>query len=73
MDGAANFLLAGLPPGAPAASVVTERLIVRNRIVVRDCSSYSGLEDGRYIRVAVRGRRDGARLVAALAAALGPA
>lgn len=65
-DGSANFLLLQLPPAAPTAASVVEELILRDRIVVRDCSGYAGLEAGRFIRVAVRARRDAARLISAL-------
>ena len=63
----ANFLLIGLPSGAPRAPEVVTRLIVDARIVVRDCSSFEGLEMGTHIRVAVRSAEENARLVAALA------
>ena len=66
LPSAANFLLVALPPHLPRAPEITRRLIATARIVVRDCSSYEGLEDGAYIRVAVRRRADNARLLAAL-------
>jgi threonine-phosphate decarboxylase len=65
-DGSANFLLVELPPGSPSATYVARDLIARDRIVVRDCSNYAGLESGRFIRVAVRGRGHAGRLVTAL-------
>jgi threonine-phosphate decarboxylase len=65
-DASANFLLVELPPGAPLATHVVDDLIARERIVVRDCTRYGGLESGRFFRVAVRGRRDADRLVGAL-------
>jgi threonine-phosphate decarboxylase len=60
---AANFLLfsAPLPSG-----VLTDRLASEHRIIVRDCASYAGMEDGGFIRVGVRTRDENARLVAAL-------
>ncbi len=67
---AANFLFLTLPPGAPSAAEITQRLILDERIVVRDCSSYDGLGDGRHIRVAVRRPSENALLVRALSGAL---
>jgi threonine-phosphate decarboxylase len=64
---AANFLLVELLPGAPTAAIVVDRLIERERIVVRDCTRFPDLEGGRFIRVAVRVRREIERLAAALA------
>jgi threonine-phosphate decarboxylase len=63
---AANFLLLKSPPGGPPAGELRKRLIVRHRIVVRDCSTYEGLEAARFMRVAVRNRADNERLIAAL-------
>jgi threonine-phosphate decarboxylase len=68
---AANFLLVALPPGAPPATELTRRLIVQERIVVRDCSSYEGLSSGSYIRVGVRRPPENERLTQALARTLG--
>jgi histidinol-phosphate/aromatic aminotransferase/cobyric acid decarboxylase-like protein len=45
--------------------------MTHDRIVVRDCSSFAGLPPDRFIRVAVRDATDNARLVSALAMALG--
>jgi threonine-phosphate decarboxylase len=67
----ANFLLVETEADA---SVISTRLAERRRILVRDCSSYDGLEDGRYLRVAVRLPAENNRLIEALrtsAAALG--
>jgi threonine-phosphate decarboxylase len=61
----ANFLLLELPADAPPADVVAAALVRRERIVVRSCTGYAGLMPGRFVRIAVRGRRDNARLVAA--------
>ena len=63
---AANFLLVALPRTAPRSWTVTERLIRESRIVVRDCSSYVGLEAGDHIRVAIRRPHENQRLVDAL-------
>lgn len=60
-NSAANFILirTELDPG-----ILQEKLLARG-ILVRDCSSFPGL-DGRYIRVAVRTRRENEALVEAL-------
>jgi L-threonine-O-3-phosphate decarboxylase len=68
-DGAANYLLLRLPPAAPPAPALASRLLEAAGIAVRVCTNYAGLDD-RDVRVAVRGRGDNERLVAALAAAL---
>jgi len=45
---------------------VRARLISDAGVVVRDCRSFEGLANGRFIRVAVRRRDDNERLVRAL-------
>ncbi len=62
---AANFLLLELPAGAPSVSL-NERLLAEHRIMIRDCSSYAGLESGRFARVAVKDRASNSRLINAL-------
>jgi histidinol-phosphate/aromatic aminotransferase/cobyric acid decarboxylase-like protein len=69
LDGAANYLLLRLPEGAPPGREVAERLLHRFGIAVRACEDYAGL-DARYLRVAVRGPDDNARLLGALAEVL---
>jgi threonine-phosphate decarboxylase len=59
----ANFLL--LATRARSAEV-TQQLAVRHRVLVRDCASFDGLEDGGYIRVAVLAADQNERLVTAL-------
>ena len=56
--GAVNFLLVHGPRG------LSERL-ARRRVLVRGCEPFLGLGPG-YFRVAVRGRRENERLVAAI-------
>jgi L-threonine-O-3-phosphate decarboxylase len=70
VDGAANYLLLRLPGSAPAGAVVADRLLRQCGIAVRTCDNYVGL-DAAYLRVAVRGRADNARLVAGLGGLLG--
>ena len=63
---AANFLLLRLPERAPDSTRLRAQLIRQCRIVVRDCRSFDGMADGRFIRAAVRSRADNDRLVDAL-------
>jgi threonine-phosphate decarboxylase len=67
---AANFLLIRLPGSAPTSTRVRARLITEAGMVVRDCRSFDGLSNGRFIRVAVRQRDDNERLVRALGSVL---
>lgn len=69
---AANFLLLDVPARGRSSREVTHELIANARLVVRDTSSYDGLGAGCFVRVAVRGRDDNARLVAAFANLLQP-
>lgn len=64
----ANFLLLKLPDAWPASSEVHARLLAEYRILVRDCSSFEGLETGGYLRVAVLDGTRNRSLVDALAA-----
>jgi threonine-phosphate decarboxylase len=66
----ANFLLIELPQNSPPIWNLRARLIREHKIIVRDCSNYETLSDGRYLRVAVRGHADNERLIAALSAVL---
>jgi len=63
---AANFLLLQLPESAPTSTEIRERLIIRHSVVVRDCRTFDGLSNGRFIRVAVRRRDENEQLVRAL-------
>jgi threonine-phosphate decarboxylase len=67
---AANFLLLRLPATAATSARVRARLITDHGVVVRDCRSFAGLSNGRFIRVAVRQRDENERLVRALASVL---
>jgi threonine-phosphate decarboxylase len=64
---AANFILVQIVHG-PAAGDLAERLI-EERILIRNCANFTGL-DGRFFRVAVRGRCENDGLLSALAAAM---
>ena len=67
---AANFLLLQLPTTASTSARLRARLITDHGVVVRDCRSFEGLSNGRFIRVAVRQRDDNERLVRALGSVL---
>jgi threonine-phosphate decarboxylase len=62
----ANFLFLRLPDRFPALQV-RDRLLQEHEILVRECDSFTGLERGRYLRVAVRHDNENARLTNALA------
>lgn len=64
----ANFLLVELVRPGLRADRVRERLIARHRILVRDGSSYEGLRPNAFLRCAVRGPGENARLAGALRA-----
>lgn len=67
---AANFLFLRLPDGFPALQV-RDQLIREHAILVRECDSFSGIEPGRFLRVAVRQEDENARLIGALASVFG--
>jgi threonine-phosphate decarboxylase len=64
----ANYSFVELPPEMPASSKLRTALIVKHRILIRNCDSYEGLAPGRYVRVAVRSADDNLRLIQAMAA-----
>jgi histidinol-phosphate/aromatic aminotransferase/cobyric acid decarboxylase-like protein len=63
---AANYLFCELRPDMPRAATLHTRLLLKHRILIRNCDSYEGLTPGRYLRVAVRTREENRRLVEAL-------
>jgi len=65
-DSAANFLLCELPLEGVRAPELVSALVLNAGLVVRDCSSFEGLANGRFIRVAVRARSDNERLASAI-------
>jgi len=67
---AANFLLLRLPENCSSSAQLREQLILRHRILVRNCDSFEGLETGHYIRVAVRREPENNRLVEAISESL---
>ena len=64
-----NFILCNLTSPKLTSSALSECL-ARQGILIRNCDSFTGLEPGRFIRIAVRTREDNARLVEALREAL---
>jgi len=62
----ANFLLLKLPEGSLPAGRVYERLLLDHHILVRDCSSYEGLETDMFLRVAVKDHPSNLKLMDAL-------
>jgi threonine-phosphate decarboxylase len=69
-DSAGNFLLLRLPEHAPESTSIRAALIGRHHIIVRDCRSFDGMEDGRFVRVAVRTPAENLRLVDAIGSLL---
>ncbi|MBT0663892.1 threonine-phosphate decarboxylase [Geobacter pelophilus] len=63
-SGAANYLLVKLDAGR-SVNDLCDKLLVRYGIIVRDCSSFVGLEGG-YFRVAVRTSQENRLLVKSL-------
>ena len=66
-----NFILCKLTTSELTSSALSERL-AHQGILIRNCDSFTGLESGRFIRIAVRTQEDNARLVAALRELLTP-
>lgn len=63
---AANFILVRLLHPWPASAELHDYLVRRQRILIRNCDSFDGLERGRYIRLAVLGSAENNSLIAAL-------
>ncbi len=69
LPGAANFLFVRVPRGCDAVQV--HRALIRGHaILVRECDSFSGLEPGCYLRIAVRSEGQNQQLVDALSQVL---
>ncbi|PTX64304.1 L-threonine O-3-phosphate decarboxylase [Melghirimyces profundicolus] len=71
LPGEANYLLLRVAEnvGGPIPSRWLQRELGERGIMIRDGSTYPGL-DGRYVRVAVRGRKENRRLLSAMEDAL---
>jgi threonine-phosphate decarboxylase len=63
--GTANFLLVCIPADRDAVEI-RHALLRNHAILVRECDSFSGLDPGRYLRVAVRSEDENQRLIDAL-------
>jgi threonine-phosphate decarboxylase len=61
----ANYLLVRMDPGLNPASSLKNDIFASDRILIRDCGSFDGLDD-RYFRVAVRLPEQNDRLIAAV-------
>jgi threonine-phosphate decarboxylase len=68
--GKANYLLMGLGRDLPCAGDLQQDLLASDRILVRDCRSFEGLDD-HYLRFAVRLPEQNQRLIEALGCRLG--
>jgi threonine-phosphate decarboxylase len=62
----ANFLLLRLPGDWPAAFELRRDLLVKHRILIRDCASFESLEPNRFVRLAVLREDQNWRLTDAL-------
>ena len=60
--GAANFLLVR----TERPSGLVRKKLMEEGVLVRDCATFRGMEEGRHIRIAVRTRADNEKLVAAM-------
>ncbi len=61
----ANYLLVRMDRGLQPASSLKQEIFKRDRILIRDCGSFEGLDDW-YFRVAVRLPDQNDRLIAAI-------
>ena len=66
----ANYLLLRLKDESPTAPELAARLLSEDRIAIRVCDNFAGLDDS-YFRIAVRSRDDNEKLCAALSRELG--
>lgn len=69
LPGAANFILVRVAGSGLTSDELTDRM-GREGILVRDCKGFGGL-DGRYIRIAVKSRRENEKLIGALKLIIG--
>ena len=60
----ANFILVKIGVDGKTSSIIHD-LLIKNNIVIRDCSNFVGLSD-KYFRVAVRSREENQRLLSTL-------
>jgi threonine-phosphate decarboxylase len=69
-ESAGNFLLLRLPDLGPDSTSLRAALIAGHHIIVRDCRSFEGMENGRFVRVAVRTAEENIQLVDAIGSLL---
>ena len=67
---AGNFILLRLSERGPDSTRLRAQLIRRAGMIVRDCRSFDGMEQGRFVRVAVRSRSENEHLVEAICSVL---
>ncbi len=65
LPGRANYLVMELGEGLPSARTMRDDVLASDRILIRDCSSFEGMND-RYVRLAVRLPEENDRLLYAL-------
>lgn len=70
VDGRTNFVLAHLPADGPTAAALVARCVARG-VYLRDCGDLGATMGDRAVRTAVKDAATNARIVAAVAAALG--
>lgn len=66
----ANYVLAHLDDALPPVSALRDHVLTTARVLIRDCSSFEGLND-RYFRLAVRRPEENARALDAVASWIG--
>ncbi len=62
----ANYIMCRIKDGGPAATELTRRLLLEEKILIKDLTGKKGLEGGQYIRLAIRRRSENRRLTQAL-------
>lgn len=62
----ANFIMCRIQDGGPSAEELTRRLLLEEKILIKDLTGKKGLEGGRYIRLAIRRPEENERLAQAL-------
>jgi len=62
----ANFVFCKITNNRLNSEKLTEKLFIKYRILIKDCSNKTSLENKRYVRISVRKRRDNFKLLNAL-------
>lgn len=63
----ANYIMCRIKDGGPSAAELTQRLLLEEKILIKDLTGKKGLEGGQYIRLAIRRPEENRRLTQALA------